>query len=106
LQKLNSKCCFENGIERIIAVASPYRQKRVHLALKESYPNLKALNSPPKTTFEDEIELFRNKNEDFIVLLLGELERIKIYPPKGFIAYEKIPFDVQESYEAIKQILS
>lgn len=104
LKNLNSKFCFEHGIKRIIAVASPYRQKRVYLAMKKSYPNIKVFNAPPNTTFDGEIKLFKSKNEDFIKLLLGELERIKVYPEKGFIEYEEVPNEVELAYHDLKKI--
>ena len=90
--------CFAKGIRSILAVASPYRQKRVFLCMEKLFPEVRVVNSPPPTTFEEEAKLFESKNEDFIGLLTGELERIKTYPVKGFIAPAEIPPEIDRAY--------
>jgi hypothetical protein len=104
LKNLDPNFCLENGIQNVIAVASPYRQRRVYLTLKKSFPHLKIFNLPPNTTFEDEINLFHTKNEDFIQLLLGELERIMFYPQKGFIEQVNIPAEIEKNFITLKQL--
>jgi hypothetical protein len=33
--------------------------------------------------------------------MLGDLQRIKLYPEKGFQIYQEIPEDIWESYEKL-----
>lgn len=105
LKDANPDFCFEKGIKKVIAIASPYRQKRVYLCMKKMYPDIQVLNAPPETTFKGELEIFESKNESFIHLLLGELERIKLYPAKGFIAFEEVPVKIVQAYTKLKQLL-
>ncbi|MBI9070192.1 MAG: YdcF family protein [Melioribacteraceae bacterium] len=51
----------------------------------------KSTNTPPKTSLEDEIILFRNKNENLYDHLIGEIERIKKYQNLNYIRATSIP---------------
>ena len=103
LEGLDSNFTFSKGIKSVIAVANPCRQKRVYLTLRKHYPALTVYNCPPKADLEGEIQMFGSKGEDFIALLVGELERIINYPEKGFIEYERVPEDVEKAYLELKQ---
>jgi hypothetical protein len=83
LCSLNPNFTFERGIDKVIAVASPYRQRRVYLCFKKAYPHLLILNCPPETDFQQELKLFKDKNEDLVNHLVGEIERLILYPNKG-----------------------
>jgi uncharacterized SAM-binding protein YcdF (DUF218 family) len=102
LKGINDQFSFTNGIQSIIAVASPYRQRRVCLTLRKLFPDIKIYNSPSETNFNKEIELFASKNQDFIELVQGEMERIIVYPNKGFIDYEVIPEKIMDAYKDCK----
>lgn len=103
MHKADSNFNLENGVKSVIAVASPYRQRRVYLALRKLLPNIKVYNMPPISSFGKEKYKFEQKGEDFLKLLLGEIERIRDYPEKGFIMHEEIPKSVLTSYNRIKK---
>lgn len=105
LLSLDHGFCFQNGIKRIIAVASPYRQRRVYLALRKLYPDLKIYNAPPQSTFEEELSLFAGKGQNLIEQVVGELEKLIVYPEKGFIIKEIIPREIMNAYEIVKHNL-
>lgn len=106
LKSADSNFCFEKGIKSIIAVASPYRQRRVWRTLQKLYPEIRIYNKPVETDFETEVKLFKEKNEDFAQLILGEMERIVNYPDKGYMNYELIPAMIFEAYGRLKIMLS
>lgn len=103
LKKRNNGFCFENGISSVIAVASPYRQRRVWRTLQKHLPRIKLYNRPPETKYEKETALFRKKGENFIQLLIGEVERIRDYPDKGYMACERMPQIVLVAYKRLKR---
>lgn len=103
LDRSNPEYCFENGIHRAIAVACPYRQLRVKLCMNKIFPRVEVLSAPPDTTFEYELELYKSKNQDLILLLAGEMERILTYPGKGFICPTVTPDTVLKSYHSLKK---
>lgn len=98
LQEVSPDFCFSR-INAAIAVACPYRQRRVYLSMKKLFPGVRIQNAPPLTTFQTEMDLYQNKHEDFVRSLASELARISTYPAKGFIAYEAIPPEVEGAYQ-------
>lgn len=102
LKSSNPDFCFSKGISKAIAVTCPYRQKRVFLCMEKLFPHIAVFNRPPDTTFEFELELYQSKNEDFVLLLMGEIERIKTYPDRGFIAPAMIPEVVDLAYRELQ----
>lgn len=104
LESNDREFCFIKGIDKAIAVACPYRQLRVKLCMNKLFPGVELLNAPPDTTFEYEMELYKSKNQNFILLLAGEMERILTYPKKGFILQTNIPEPVYASYHILKEI--
>ncbi len=94
---------FDKGIKKVIAVASPYRQRRVWRTIQRKIPKLKVYNMPPDTTFEEELFLFKGKGQDLIKLLIGEIERILCYPEKGYMKYEQLPENIGRAYERLKK---
>ena len=102
LKRADPAFCFESGIHSVIAVASPYRQRRVFRTMQRLYPSIRVFNSPPETSFEEEIRLFHAKHQDLIPLLTGELDRIISYPAKGYMAAESVPPDVMRAKKTIE----
>ena len=101
LQRADPAFCFESGIHSVIAVASPYRQRRVCRTMQQLHPSIRVFNSPPETSFEQETRIFDAKDQDLVPLLTGELDRIMTYPVKGFMAPDSIPPDVMNAYERL-----
>ncbi|MBT3320384.1 MAG: YdcF family protein [Clostridia bacterium] len=104
LREANSSMNFDNGIETIIAVASPYRQRRVWLTLQKQLPKITVCNMPPETTFEKELSLFQLNGENLILLLFKEVERIISYPGKGFVERENLPVKIMNSYTNLRRM--
>jgi len=92
-------------LKKIILVANAYRQRRVWLACRKHFINTELLNSPPITSFEEELAMFGNKNEDLCIHLVHELERIKTYPEKGFIENTVIPYEIMQIADELKKII-
>jgi uncharacterized SAM-binding protein YcdF (DUF218 family) len=105
LKKIDPRFCFEKGIQRAIAVACPYRQRRVWLCMKKLFPEVEIISVPPDTTFEYEMELYKSKRQDLILLIAGEMERIKTYPAKGFTVPAEIPDAVNEAWIGLNEAL-
>jgi uncharacterized SAM-binding protein YcdF (DUF218 family) len=88
-----------------LLVASAYRQRRVWLTCRKAAPQVTFVNAPPVTTFDDEIALFRVKGLSFPKLLLGEIDRIRMYGIAGYIQSETIPRPVEEACRQLAFLL-
>ena len=92
----------ENGLEpsSFLVVQKPYMERRSYATCKRHWPDKKIVVTSPQIPFEQyptsEIPL-----ERVINIMVGDLERIKIYPEKGFQVYQEIPADVWEAYEKL-----
>ena len=92
----------ERNIEpqTFIVVQKPYMERRSYATFKKHLPDKKLLVTSPQIPFEDypteEISL-----EKVINIMVGDLQRIKIYPAKGFQIPQNIPDDVWEAYEQL-----
>jgi uncharacterized SAM-binding protein YcdF (DUF218 family) len=92
----------KHGIDpqRFIVVQKPYMERRSYATFKKHWPDKDLKVTSIQLSLEDypneEIPL-----EQVINLMVGDLQRIKIYPEKGFQIYQPIPDDVWEAYEEL-----
>ena len=88
----------ERGIEpeRIILVQKPYMERRAYATFKKVWPEPKLIVTSPEISFEDyptpELPL-----ELVINIMVGDLQRIRLYPALGFQIEQEIPEEVWEA---------
>ena len=86
--------------ESFIVVQKPYMERRSFATFKKHWPNKKLIVTSPQISFED----YATKEipqEQVINIMVGDLQRIKLYADKGFQVYQEIPSDVWEAYEQL-----
>jgi len=92
----------EKGLDpqSFIVVQKPYMERRSYATFKKNWPNKRLAVTSPQISFEeypnDEIPL-----ESVINIMVGDLQRIRIYPEKGFQIFQRIPSDVWQAYEQL-----
>ena len=88
----------KNNIDPVsfIVVQKPYMERRSYATFKKHWPDKQLMVTSPQISFEDyptnEIPL--NK---VINIMVGDLQRIKLYPEKGFQIPQVIPDEVWEA---------
>jgi len=86
--------------QSFIVVQKPYMERRTYATFKKHWPDKKLIVTSPQISFEDyptkEIPL-----ERVINIMVGDLQRIIIYPAKGFQVYQEVPPDVRDAYEQL-----
>ncbi len=96
------KLLEEKGLDpqSFIVVQKPYMERRSFATFKKHWPEKKLLVTSPQISFEEyptkEISI-----EKIINIMIGDLQRIKIYPEKGFQVYQEIPTEVWNVYEKL-----
>jgi uncharacterized SAM-binding protein YcdF (DUF218 family) len=95
---------FDHGLSRVILVANAYRQRRVWLTCRHHLPDVHFENAPPLTSFDQERDMFAAAGEDFIGLLVGEVDRIRRYGALGYIAPCDLPHRVLAAYELLSEV--
>lgn len=90
------------AVERLILVQKPYMERRTLATFEKQWPGeqVEIRVTSPQLSFDDypneEIPL-----EHVIHIMIGDLQRIRLYPKLGFQTYQEIPPDVEEAYERL-----
>lgn len=97
--------------QTFIVVQKPYMERRSLATFEKNWPGKRFVVTSPQISFADyptaDISL-----EHVIQIMVGDLQRIKIYPQKGFQTYQEIPDDIWEAYQKLvalgfnKQLIS
>lgn len=86
--------------DSFIVVQKPYMERRSYATFKKHWPDKRVTVTSPQIPFDeyptDEIPL-----EKVINIMVGDLQRIKIYPEKGFQIEQDIPDDIWQAYEQL-----
>lgn len=89
--------------QSFIVVQKPYMERRSYATFKKHWPDKKLLVTSPQISFKDyptdDIPL-----ERVINVMVGDLQRIKIYPAKGFQIYQEIPDTIWQAYERLVEL--
>ena len=86
--------------QTFIVVQKPYMERRSYATFKKHWPDKDLIVTSPQISFEqyptNEISI-----EKVINIMVGDLQRIKFYPDRGFQIYQEIPADVWSAYEKL-----
>ena len=86
----------------VIVVHKPYMERRAYATCKKHWPEIKVIMTSPILSYE-EYPTDKIPKDEVIKDMVGDLERIKIYPEKGFQISQEIPPDVWEAYEELER---
>jgi uncharacterized SAM-binding protein YcdF (DUF218 family) len=90
--------------ETFILVQKPYMERRAYATFRKLWPEKQALVTSPQVSFEEYLSKYSNEglsSDDVISIMVGDLQRIKLYPEKGFQIYQEIPGEVWTAYEEL-----
>jgi uncharacterized SAM-binding protein YcdF (DUF218 family) len=89
--------------QSFIVVQKPYMERRSYATFKKHWPDKKLIVTSPQIAFEEyannEIPL-----EKVINIMVGDLQRIKYYPEKGFQIYQEIPLAIEEALQRLIEL--
>jgi uncharacterized SAM-binding protein YcdF (DUF218 family) len=87
-------------IESILLVQKPYMERRAYAAFKKLWPEMPVTVSSPPIPFADyptaEIPM-----DDVINIMVGDLQRILLYPDLGYQIPQEIPRDIIVVYNSL-----
>lgn len=84
-------------------VHKPYMERRAYAAFCANIPNKKCCVTSPNISFD---EYFSDKSlaEENIHVLVGDLQRIKVYAKLGFQIEQEITKKVWDAYEQLVEL--
>lgn len=86
--------------QSFIVVQKPYMERRSYATFKKHWPDKYLLVTSPQISFD---EYFNEEIpvERVINIMVGDLQRIQLYPAKGFQIHQDIPGDIWKAYEQL-----
>jgi uncharacterized SAM-binding protein YcdF (DUF218 family) len=87
-----------------ILVQKPYMERRTYATFKKFWPGKPFVVTSPQVGLDEYLTEYSHHSltvDDVISIMVGDLQRIRVYPEKGFQVAQDIPDDVWEAYEEL-----
>jgi uncharacterized SAM-binding protein YcdF (DUF218 family) len=96
----------ERGIDpgSFILVQKPYMERRGFATFRKLWPGKPVIVTSTPVSYEEYLSNYSSSalsREDVISIMVGDLQRVKEYPARGFQIPQEIPDDVWEAFEAL-----
>lgn len=93
---------MENIPSSMIIVTKPYMERRVLATFMKvwSGPDIDIIITSPEISYEESYNEQISKDL-FLNVMVGDLQRVKLYPEKGFQIEQDIPANVWNAYEEL-----
>ncbi|HEX8187407.1 MAG TPA: YdcF family protein [Pyrinomonadaceae bacterium] len=88
----------------LILVQKPYMERRAYATFKNYWPGPRVVVTSPQVSFEEYLQNYSNRaltEDDVVGIMVGDLQRVRLYPEKGFQIPQEIPADVWAAYEEL-----
>jgi uncharacterized SAM-binding protein YcdF (DUF218 family) len=87
-----------------IVVQKPYMERRAFATFRQFWPDKRVRLTSPQVSFDDYVANYAHSSltaDDVVSIMVGDLQRIKFYPERGFQIAQEIPEDVWSAYERL-----
>jgi uncharacterized SAM-binding protein YcdF (DUF218 family) len=100
--ELSRRLLAERGLlpRSAIAVQKPYMERRTLATFGVRWPELELVVTSPQLDFEAYTRAGIPR-DDVIHVMVGDLQRLLVYPKKGFSTPQEVPADVMAAYEGL-----
>jgi uncharacterized SAM-binding protein YcdF (DUF218 family) len=89
---------------KFILVQKPYMERRSYATFKKIWPEKEVVVTSPRLSLDEYLERYSHEalsKDDVISIMIGDLQRIRLYPEKGFQIHQEIPDDVWRAYDEL-----
>lgn len=95
------KLLEENNLSwnNFIIVGKPWNERRAFATFRKQWPEVNICMSSPQMTYEEYMNSEDVSKDVFLNVLVGDFQRIKLYPSMGFQIEQEIPANVWGAYE-------
>ncbi len=96
----------ERGLdpEKFIIVQKPYMERRAFATFRKLWPEKEVVVTSPQVSFRNYLAEYTNRSlsaSDVVSIMVGDLQRIKLYPARGFQIEQEIPGEVWRAFEQL-----
>lgn len=92
------------SLQRFILVQKPYMERRSYATFKQRWPEKDVAVTSPQVSFDDYVNGYSNKalsSDDVVAIMVGDLQRIRVYADRGYQIPQDIPDDVWKAFEEL-----
>ncbi|MEO6235914.1 MAG: YdcF family protein [Vicinamibacterales bacterium] len=89
-----------------IIVQKPYMERRSYATFRQLWPGKAVVVTSPQLTMDEYLDGCSHESltrDDVISIMIGDLQRIRAYPAKGFQIEQDIPPDVWDAFTELVQ---
>jgi len=90
--------------QKFIVVQKPYMERRSYATFRKLWPEKDVLVTSPRLSLDDYLNRYSHgvlSPDDVISIMVGDLQRIRLYAEKGFQIHQDVPDDVWQAYEEL-----
>ena len=96
----------ERGLDlrRFILVQKPYMERRTFATFKKVWPEPSVVVTSQQVSMNDYLRAYSNESlspADVVSIMVGDLQRIRVYAEKGFQIPQEIPDEVWKAFEEL-----
>jgi uncharacterized SAM-binding protein YcdF (DUF218 family) len=87
-----------------IVVQKPYMERRAYATFRKMWPDKQVVLTSPQVSFSEYLADYTHNSltpDDVVGIMVGDLQRIKLYPQLGYQIAQEIPAEVWEAYERL-----
>ena len=91
-------------LQKFIIVQKPYMERRAFATVLKLWPEKEWIVTSPQVSFREYVAHYTNRAlsaGDVVGIMVGDLQRIKIYPARGYQIAQDIPDEVWSAYEEL-----
>jgi uncharacterized SAM-binding protein YcdF (DUF218 family) len=91
-------------LRSFIVVQKPYMERRSFATFRKVWPEPELRVTSPQISMDDYLRGYRHASlsaRDVVSIMVGDLQRIQLYPAKGFQIEQDIPPDVWAAFEEL-----
>ena len=96
----------ERGLDphTFIVVQKPYMERRSYATFRKVWPEKDLLVTSPQVSMDEYLSKYSHDAltpDDVVGIMVGDLQRLRCYPAKGFQIHQDIPDDVWRAYQEL-----
>jgi uncharacterized SAM-binding protein YcdF (DUF218 family) len=91
-------------LQRFIIVQKPYMERRSYATFRKVWPEKEPVVTSPRVSLDEYLTQYSHESlsaADVIGIMVGDLQRIRLYAEKGFQIHQDIPDDVWDAYKEL-----
>ena len=89
---------------RFILVQKPYMERRSYATFRKVWPDKEVIVTSPRVSLDQYLAAYSHQSltpDDVISIMVGDLQRIRLYPQLGFQIHQEIPDDVSRAFDEL-----